>query len=95
LFSNDTNSVVAATDGSIWVATQDGLARWKNGQITFFLKSSGLPDDAAQSLFQDDRGRIWVFTGHKLAYFKDDRFVAVNGIPSEEVYAITGDKAVL
>jgi hypothetical protein len=36
-----------------------------------------------------------VFTGHKLAYFKDDRFVAVNGIPSEEVYAITGDKAVL
>jgi ligand-binding sensor domain-containing protein len=74
LFSNDTNSVVAATDGSIWVATQDGLARWKNGQITFFLKSSGLPDDAAQSLFQDDRGRIWVFTGHGLAYFKDDRF---------------------
>ena len=93
LSSNDTNSVVAATDGSIWVATQDGLARWKNGQITFFLKSSGLPDDAAQSLFQDDRGRIWVFTGHGLAYFKDGRFVAVNGVPSEEVYSITGDKA--
>ena len=93
LSSNDTNSVIAATDGSIWVATQDGLARWKNGQITFFLKSSGLPDDAAQSLFQDDRGRIWVFTGHGLAYFKDGRFVAVNGVPSQEVYSITGDKA--
>ena len=48
---------------------------------------------AAQSLFQDDRGRIWVFTGHGLAYFKDGRFVAVNGVPSEEVYSITGDKA--
>jgi signal transduction histidine kinase/streptogramin lyase len=93
LFSNDTNSVAAGTDGSIWVATQDGLARWKNGQIAFFLKSSGLPDNAAQSLFQDDRGRIWVFTGHGLAYFKDGGFVAVNGIPSEEVYSITGDKA--
>jgi ligand-binding sensor domain-containing protein len=93
LFSNDTNSVVAATDGSIWVATQDGLARWKNGQNTFFLKSSGLPDNAAQSLYQDDRGRIWVFTGHGLAYFKDGRVVAVNGVPSEEVYSITGDKA--
>ena len=93
LFSNDTNSVIAATDGSIWVATQDGLARWKDGQITFFLKSSGLPDDAAQSLFQDDRGRIWVFTGHGLAYFKDGRFVAVNGVPSENVHSITGDKA--
>ncbi len=93
LFSNDTNSVLAATDGTIWVATQDGLASWKNGQITFFLKSSGLPDDAAQSLFQDDSGLIWVFTGHGLAYFKDGRFVAVNGVPSEEVYSITGDKA--
>ena len=30
----------------------------------------------SQSLFQDDRGRIWVFTGHGLAYFKDGRFVA-------------------
>jgi signal transduction histidine kinase/ligand-binding sensor domain-containing protein len=93
LFSNDTNSVVAATDGGIWVATQDGLARWKNGQINFFLRSSGLPDNAAQSLFQDDRARIWVFTRKGLAYFKDGRFVAVNGVPSEEVYSITGDKA--
>ena len=92
-FSNDTNSVIAATDGSMWVATQDGLARWKNGQINFFLKSSGLPDDATQSQFQDDRGRIWVFTGHGLAYFKEGRFVAVNGVPSQEVYSITGDKA--
>ena len=28
-----------------------------------------------------------------LAYFKDGRFVAVNGVPSTEVYSITGDKA--
>ena len=86
-------SVLAATDGSIWVAAHDGLTRWKNGQTTIFRKASGLPDDAPQSLFQDDRGRIWVSTGHGLAYFKDGRFVAVNGVPSEEVYSITGDKA--
>jgi ligand-binding sensor domain-containing protein len=72
LSSDATQSVLAATDGSIWVSAHDGLTRWKNG----------LPDDAAQSLFQDDRGRIWVFTRHGLAYFKDDRFFAVNGIPS-------------
>ena len=30
-----------------------------------------------QSLFQDYRGRIWVFTARGLAYFKDGRFVAV------------------
>ena len=62
-------------------------------RLTIFRKSSGLPDDVVQSLFQDDRGRIWVFTDHGLAYFKDGRFVAVNGVASKEVYSITGDKA--
>ena len=83
---------MAATDGGIWVATHDGLARWKNGQATIFRKANGLPDDMVQSLFQDARGRIWAFTAHGLAYFKDGRFVGVPGVPSEEVYSIAGDK---
>ena len=85
--------MIAATDGSVWVATHDGLTRWQNGQFTIFRKSSGLPDDVAQSLFQDDRGRVWVFTNHGLAYYKRGRFVAINGVASKEVYSITGDKA--
>jgi signal transduction histidine kinase len=69
------------------------LTRWKNGQITIFRKASGLPDDAVQSLFQDDRGRIWASTVHGLAYFQDGRFVAA-GAPGEgEAYCITGDHA--
>ena len=46
-----------------------------------------------QSLFQDYRGRIWAFTAHGFAYFNDGSFVAVSGVPSTEVYSITGDKA--
>ncbi len=65
-----TTSVIAATDGGIWVATHDGLTRWKNGQTTIFRKASGLPDDFVQSLYQDDRGRVWVSTGHGLAYLE-------------------------
>ena len=37
-----------------------------------------LPDEQTQSLFQDDGGRIWAFTGHGLAYFKDGRFAAAD-----------------
>ena len=33
-----------------------------------------------------------MFTDHGLAYFTDGKFVAVNGVPSQEVYSITGDK---
>ena len=46
-----------------------------------------------QSLFEDSRGRIWVFTKGGLAYFDGSRFVAVPGVPSQEVFSITGDEA--
>ena len=84
-------SVLAATDGSIWVAAHDGLTRWKNGRATVFDKANGLPHNMAQSLFQDDRGRIWVLTGGGLAYLRDHRFVGVPGVPSQEVFSMTGD----
>ena len=93
LSSDATQSVLAATDGSIWIGAHEGLTRWKNRQTTIFGKASGLPDDAPQSLFQDDWGRIWTFTGRGLAFFKEGRFVAVNGLPGGRVHFITGDKA--
>ena len=85
-------SVVAATNGNIWVATRNGLTRRNNEQITIFDRASGLPDDFVQSLFEDNRGRIWVFA-HGLVYFNGQRFVPVNGVPSDEVYSIAGDNA--
>ena len=93
LSSDAITSVVAAADGSLWLASPDGLTRWKDGQTTIFRRTSGLPDDWAQSLFEDSRRRIWVFTKGGLAYSDGSRFVAVPGVPSEEVFSITGDQA--
>src|SRR5689334_17140980 len=65
---NDTiESVLADRDGSVWLATDGGLHRWNNGQITIPRTGSGKPDGKLNglnpdSLFQDDRGRIWVST---------------------------------
>jgi signal transduction histidine kinase/ligand-binding sensor domain-containing protein len=93
LSSDATRSVLAATDGSVWVAANDGLTRWRDGRATVFGTANGLPHNMVQSLFQDDRGRIWVFTRGGLAYLKDDRFVAVPGVPSKEVFSMAGDGA--
>jgi signal transduction histidine kinase/ligand-binding sensor domain-containing protein len=87
-------SALAAADGSIWLGTADGLNGWKNGQITIYRKGdSGLPDDAMQSLFQDDRERIWVSTQRGIAYLENGRFVHVRGVPGGLVYSITADRA--
>ena len=37
------------------------------------------------------RGRIWVSTRQGLAYFADDRFVGVKGVPGGQVHYIAGD----
>ena len=90
--SDYVSSLVAAAEGSVWVATHDGLTRWKQGQTAIFRKANGLPDDFVNSLFVDNHGRVWAtFSGHGLAYFKNGSFVRVAGVPSEEVYSIAGD----
>ena len=92
LSSGNISSLVAGADGSIWVGTHDGLTKWKNGQSTIFRKPNGLPDDFVNSLFMDNRGRLWSsFSGHRLSYFKDGRFVSVAGVPSDQVFCIAGD----
>ncbi len=86
-------SVLAGRDGSIWIGTTDGLNRWKNGRTTIYRRRSnpGLPDDDIASLFQDERGRIWVSGFSGLAAFAKGKFTAVPLAPAGDKHAIAGD----
>src|SRR5271163_2264165 len=87
-------SVLAASDGSVWFGTKDGLNRWNDGKITIYHKrSSGLPDDIVDSLFQDDHGRIWVSTHRGVAYLENGRFITVGAVPGGIVNSFAGDRA--
>ena len=59
-----------------------------------FRKANGLWDDAANPLFADYCGRIWVVTDRRVAYFQDGRFAAVTAVRGGEVLFMTEDKAV-
>ncbi|MGC1450863.1 MAG: two-component regulator propeller domain-containing protein [Candidatus Sulfotelmatobacter sp.] len=94
LSSATATSILAARDGSIWMGTEDGLNRWKQGRITVYRKRThpGLPDDAVQSLFEDEHGRIWV-SGHRgLAVLEGAKFTLVPSVPPGTTHAIAGDK---
>ncbi len=86
-------SVLAARDGTVWVGTGDGLNKWSNGQISTIHNRSGRLDDAPQSLYQDDRARIWAFTGHGLAYVENRGLVHISGVHGTKVHSIAGDKS--
>ena len=87
-------SVLAARDGSVWLASAGGLNQSQNGQITTFDRRDGkLNGDAARSLFQDARGRIWVSAPREFGYLENDRFIPVKGVPGGAVHGIAEDTA--
>jgi signal transduction histidine kinase/ligand-binding sensor domain-containing protein len=57
------------------------------------ITSSGLPDEAVDSITQDNRGRIWIVTPRRIVYFDGGRFVPVNAVPGGHVFSSAGDSA--
>ena len=51
----------------------------------------GLPDSTVGSLYEDDRGRIWVSTPKGITRFENGRFSVVKEVPGGWVNVITGD----
>ena len=87
-------SVLAARDGSVWLSTRGGLYRWNAGQITSYDKRDGkLNGLNPSSLFQDDRGRIWVATLGAFGYLENDRFISIDNVPGGNVLSIVQDRA--
>ena len=88
-----TNSVLVARDDSVWIGTGDGLNHWQHGRVTVYRKQSnpGLPDDNIGSMFEDERGRLWVSGIHGLAIFENGKFNAVPAAPAGTNNAIVGD----
>ena len=93
LSSATATSVLAARDGSVWIGTVDGLNRWDHGRATIYRErgNPGLPDDAIESLFEDERGRTWVSGFRGLAVFDNGRFTKAPSVPAGFKQAIAPD----
>ena len=86
-------SIVATRDGSLWIGSDQGLHRWQQGHRTIYRTRTepGLPDDRIQSLFADQRGRVWVTGLRGLAMFDNGVFTPMVTPHLGNVYALTGD----
>ena len=49
-------------DGSLWVSTEGGLSRLKDGRIATLTGKNGLPCDAVHWLMEDDAHSLWLNT---------------------------------
>jgi ligand-binding sensor domain-containing protein len=49
-------------DDTLWVATESGLSRLKNGHVATLSRKNGLPCDAVEWQIEDDAGSFWLYT---------------------------------
>ena len=86
LSSTNSVAIVAAKDGSVWVATYNGLNRWKDGRISVVNRIGSTqdpnrtPKGAPYSLFEDSERRIWLSTVQEFGYLENNRFVPVRDV---------------
>ena len=81
-------------DGSIWIATDEGINRWRNGVLTSYRMSDGLCYFSIRALLEDSHGGIWIGTDRGVSHWQDGRFVrdpVVSRLATEKVWAIHED----
>jgi signal transduction histidine kinase/ligand-binding sensor domain-containing protein/CheY-like chemotaxis protein len=84
-----------AADGVVWLATDSGLQKYKDGRYTTFRQSDGLPSDIVTAVYEDREGLVWIGTAQGLAQMKDGKIRTVSNEPSvlrTHVWAITCDR---
>jgi signal transduction histidine kinase/ligand-binding sensor domain-containing protein len=82
-------SVLAATDGSIWLGTAGGVNRWTRGRTTIYQEPG---PGGVQSIFEDSLRRVWISTLHEVGFLEHGRFVAVTAIGRGPIRSIVEDR---
>ena len=75
-------------DGTLWIATEGGLSRLKDGRIATLSSNSGLPCDRVHWVVEDNDGSFWLYMACGLARIMRPEInawtAAVNGNKDKE-----------
>src|SRR5690606_5200969 len=82
------NVVEVAPDGSVWVGTREGVARW-TGRDFERLPDGALPDERVNTLVFEPDGSLWIGTAGGVAHRRPD------GTMSAHAWAAQGETRVI
>lgn len=93
---NTVHSITQAKDGYVWLATEEGLARFDGIKFTVFDKQNTpeLKSNDVRVLLEDRRGALWIGTADGLLRLLDAKFTTFttgNGLPSNVIDALCED----
>ena len=94
LVNNFIRVFVQGRDGSVWIATDEGVSRWLNGKFTNYQVPDGLCYFSTRSMIEDHNGDIWVGTDRGITRIHDGKPVAdpvSDALKTEKIWAIHED----
>ncbi|MGO9862696.1 MAG: two-component regulator propeller domain-containing protein [Terriglobales bacterium] len=94
LVNNFVRAFLASRDGSVWIATDEGVSRWRDGKFTNFQMADGLCYFSTRSLLEDRNGDLWIGTDRGVSRLHGDRFASdavTAALQHEKVWAIHQD----
>ena len=94
LVNNFVRAFLQARDGSVWVATDEGVSRWHAGRFTSYQERDGLCYFSTRTLAEDRNGDIWVGTDRGVSHLRGDTFAKVavtEALRHEKIWAIRED----
>jgi len=94
LVNNFVRAFLQARDGSIWVATDEGVSRWHDGHFTSYQERDGLCYFSTRTLAEDRNGDIWVGTDRGVSRLQGGKFAkdsVTEALRHEKIWAIRED----
>jgi len=92
LSGNRISGIVEDREGSIWVATLEGLDRFRAPAAVVFTPRQGLPAAIVQSVLAASDGSVWVGTGKGVSRLMGNRVITGDGLPAAAVASLYQDR---
>ena len=95
LVNNFVRGFMQAHDGTMWIATDEGVSRISQEHVQNFRVSDGLAYFSTRALMEDRENGVWIGTDHGLSHWRDGAFLhdaVTEGLRHEKVWSILEDR---
>ncbi len=94
LVNNFVRAFLQGRDGSVWIATDEGVSRWRPEGFSNYQMRDGLCYFSTRTLWEDRNSDVWIGTDRGVSHFHGDSFAkdtVTQALKNEKIWAIRED----